>query len=708
MRINFITFNNIRYRKPNNRLKQNFKGFDCDESSFEIKRTYNLPCPVCGVTMVQKNQIDNFVSKAKELKGEELVSLLTRHDKYFQELPKKVAEILKIEALRHPEHDILQLAHDYISKNARTLKYQQLEEIEKIRKNIGPLSKDSFFDAILNKYKDLINKGCFSKQEFIREIKTIIPSSVMNDKKLEKYLNKIPENETPEYKFMVKYSSDTPARFASSLIEPSLATCEHIVPKSLGGKNNTANYLAECNNDNSNKGDTPFSTWIIKKTGFKENLKRYLDTISEKIQNGEIPIDYVDYPLDIAKTISRETSGNISIEVAEITPSANQENDIQPVPNQNQANIQYKNKIKKLEELTALQNRLMNDGEYWTILEYIKLTQENERYTTLKKQLLDEISALQRISEKYYKSIIECDEIKETLTQPNLSKTETKSLKNKLDKLEKFIESKSIEDIEEELKSKIKELQDNIPVADSIIQRLNFIRSKITFPAEIESEIAKLKAELFRSTQISNQISKIRKDIKERVRLQSQVNQMESAVEGLARENKMLNISSVPQDEVERYKNINYILERSDTLQEACKKALGDKFLQFDSMIFDFSKENAEKELEIMYKNNDYARYQRNLNKIENLTKEIRSLQGKIAAYLSEESKLGELNNELNSMRFQGDIIQELEDLNVRLADLKEKFENINIDAKIAQCKKELEELKTKIRQDEQTDTNQE
>ena len=123
--------------------------------------------------------------------------------------------------------------------------------------------------------------------------------------------------------------------------------------------------------------------------------------------------------------------------------------------------------------------------------------------------------------------------------------------------------------------------------------------------------------------------------------------------------------------------------------------------MQFDSLIFDFSKEQAEKELEIMYKDNDYAHYQRNLTKIENLTKEIKSLQTKIASYLSEEAKLGELNNELNSLRLQGDIIQEFEDLKTRLVSLKEKFDNVNIDAKIEECKKELEELKIKINKEE-------
>ncbi len=702
MRVNFIT-NNIKYIKPNTRPKQSFKGFDCDESSFEIKRTYNLPCPVCNVMMVQKNQLDAFVSKAKTAKGEELLSLMEKYDRYFQPIQKQVAEIIKIEASKYPDKNMLELAHIYTSSAEGTIKYQQLEEIENIRKTLNSITGEKAIGYILNKYKDIIESGRFSQQDFLREIRSVIPSSTISDKKLERILKNIPENNSPEYRYMVKYSAETIARFASSLLEPSLATCEHIVPKSLGGKNNTENYLAECNNDNSNKGDTPFSIWAAKKPNFKENLQKYLDVISEKIQTGEIPIEYIEYPLDIAKTIARETNGNISVEATRIEKrEAPQEDTAQENTSQVSFNqSEYANKKKELEELIALRDKLASDEEYIDICEYTRLKQEKERCAALKKNLLDKISKLKDFSDRYYKSLFEIEEISEKLAQPNLSRTEEKSLRNKRDRLEKFLASKNISEIDAELKAAIIELQDNIPLTDDVAQKLDTVKGKISFPDEIESEIERVKAEIFKSNQINGQISKIRKNIKERVKLQSQVTQMESAVEGLARENKMLNISSTPQDGMERYRNVNYILERCDTLEELCKKTLGDKFLQFDSLIFDFSKEQAEKELEIMYKDNDYAHYQRNLTKIENLTKEIKSLQTKIASYLSEEAKLGELNNELNSLRLQGDIIQEFEDLKTRLVSLKEKFDNVNIDAKIEECKKELEELEIKINKEE-------
>ena len=48
-----------------------FKGFDCPEDTFELKNLYNIPCPVCSIPMIRRNQIDDFVSSTQNKTGEE-------------------------------------------------------------------------------------------------------------------------------------------------------------------------------------------------------------------------------------------------------------------------------------------------------------------------------------------------------------------------------------------------------------------------------------------------------------------------------------------------------------------------------------------------------------------------------------------------------------------------------------------------------------
>ena len=104
MKIIFNTLITRNYTSNQKAKKQPlvFKGFECPEDSFELKNLYNVPCPVCSIPMIKRNQKDEFVNSAQNKTGDELISIIQKYQKYFHDIESQAAEIIIQEARRNP------------------------------------------------------------------------------------------------------------------------------------------------------------------------------------------------------------------------------------------------------------------------------------------------------------------------------------------------------------------------------------------------------------------------------------------------------------------------------------------------------------------------------------------------------------------------------------------------------------------------------
>ena len=120
----------------------------------------------------------------------------------------------------------------------------------------------------------------------------------------------LPNSESSVSAFYAKYSRRGNNEIVRRLLTPAIATAEHIKPRSLGGLDNTANYIAECGTCNSNRSSMPYNEWFKQMPQMPENLQDYINNIAPRIERGEYP-GYETYIDDIIESIKEETEGKL-------------------------------------------------------------------------------------------------------------------------------------------------------------------------------------------------------------------------------------------------------------------------------------------------------------------------------------------------------------------------------------------------------------
>ena len=179
-----------------------------------------------------------------------------------------------------------------------------MENIRKLANNNGLSSQEQkAINNILDSYCAKIQHGDkkINFDVMAEEILATIKKLPSLKKKVSKEIKKIPREENGAEQFFKKHVQSSQKEIISKLVTPATATCEHVVPKSAGGRNNTENYLAQCEECNSNRGDKPFFEWVLANPMFQRNFKNYLEIIAQRLETGEISIKYDSYLSDITK-----------------------------------------------------------------------------------------------------------------------------------------------------------------------------------------------------------------------------------------------------------------------------------------------------------------------------------------------------------------------------------------------------------------------
>jgi len=687
--INRLKFNNIRY----NQNPIVFRGFECSEDSFEIKRVYNLSCPVCGRTMVQQNQIDNFVAECKNAKGAELINLLSKYKKYFHETESKVADILSYEATLYPNLDMLELSGQYLQNHLDEMKIEQLDAVSKIRRLAGNLSQTqkTYIETIIEKYTYIIQNESekFSKQELENEINKVLPNFHSSRKKISKQISKLPTINDDEYKFLKRYGTKSVAELASRLLTPSLSTCEHIKPKSSGGENNTENYLAECQECNSTRNDTPFGKWIAGKSRFIDNFSKYLNLVAGKIESGEILSDYEDYPADVVRTISAQTGGKVKVEVPEIKLS------------KDAVELNYEAKIARLkksiedlkadlEEARKLQIKAKNSNQFKLYLEYVELKNEKASLLAQKQDLSQRQKKLRSLINEYYTKVIELRDLQQNVVDIANPKEQEKT-KSKIVSLKRFISLTKVDEKEEEADELGSQVAEVCLRLNRVEMKLQSITPKINFSSEYQAMINDIKADIFELTGLLEKVSK-RNEIKAQIRqLNKQAEEKESKIRELNEANLSLNPNDEEGGNIDEYKKLSMLILRADTLKEASLKSPDKSNLETDSRIYEYAKQTALNNMKKLISKSPAVKRYINLEQIEKLTSELKQIYALIEQKTIELDEFEQIQKKIDSKKSISELQRELSDLNIKLAGAKEVEASVDIEQKIIKLEQEIE-----------------
>lgn len=234
------------------------------KSFFKKLADAHLPCAYTGVEMVSRADYDELI-KMEVLKKKSPVAIkfLKKFKDSMFETEKTIFSILETESKKHPDlklQELLQLKYPAAEK---TLIKQQSDILNKINLTIRSLPKSEYekvrtlIQQSFNKIfaQDPLPEDRFKRKDFIYSLKTIDISDKNIKRKIIATAEKIPNSEDSINAFIVKYSQPYKIKYENGepvklprdseelglrLLQPSLATDEHIYPQTLYRKEDLA------------------------------------------------------------------------------------------------------------------------------------------------------------------------------------------------------------------------------------------------------------------------------------------------------------------------------------------------------------------------------------------------------------------------------------------------------------------------------------
>ncbi len=295
---------------------------------FEFKKIPSIPCPCCGKIMTTREELISFMENVKVKRGSALVNELEYFRPRLRGVEAKIFRKLKILAKKNLDKNLKELFILMYRNSIKQLENAQKKVIAKINKLADGLEGDTlkavkkdiaYVSRLLKKRK---NSQVFKRKTFIANFYKLLgeETSERNKKILEIITlkaKKLPTSGNNVDAFIVKYHRRSLDEISQRLLDASLASTEHIMPRSDGGVNDPSNYLVQCKYCNNERSSMSYKDWLKRHPEMRSNLQVYIDKIislivEERIKNHDF------YPLVIKSTLLKESDGLLDVRVSRI------------------------------------------------------------------------------------------------------------------------------------------------------------------------------------------------------------------------------------------------------------------------------------------------------------------------------------------------------------------------------------------------------
>ena len=174
----------------------------------------------------------------------------------------------------------------------------------------------------ISKYK-LNNKEIivpFTRKSFIYDIVRTIedyPDSEIQDKIIST-AQKLPTSQEHLSAYILKIATEQPDKIGFRLIWPSLASIEHLLPRSCGGKDIMANFGVATTRENSDRKSIDFTEQLERRPETPKNCQKYVDRLIELYHAGvfeQVGLQ-PQYIRDFATTIANQSQGIIKLDTS--------------------------------------------------------------------------------------------------------------------------------------------------------------------------------------------------------------------------------------------------------------------------------------------------------------------------------------------------------------------------------------------------------
>lgn len=196
---------------------------------------------------------------------------------------------------------------EYILKKSVLRNHEQLKELIEISK------------SKLNKEEIIVP---FTRKSFIYDIVRIIedyPNSEVQDRILD-IAQKLPTSQTFLAAYIMKIATEPSEKIGYRLIWPSLASIEHLLPRSCGGEDVMANFGGATTRENSARKSIEFTEQLKRRPNTPKYCQWYVDRLIELYKDGTFDKLNVNprYITDFAKTIFIQSGRKIKLDVSKM------------------------------------------------------------------------------------------------------------------------------------------------------------------------------------------------------------------------------------------------------------------------------------------------------------------------------------------------------------------------------------------------------
>ena len=440
-------------------------------NSFEVRNIKNMRCPVCGLIMLTDDQIEEFVKDISNRRGDDLIRTFEKYEddsvftgveqnppkSVFRPQKQEIVDILKKLARQHPEMALYELVQYEAQKRITSLINVQLEVIDEVEKFIkrcnATKAKKEYARNVIQEFKTEIlgeSENQFSRKKFIYAL-TGVASDPKTQRRIIEIAEKLPTSEEDVDSWFVKYSKVTRSDIiARKFVQQSIPTAEHLQPRSKEGGSSIRNYICDCSDCNSKRGNMEFDIWATTIPHFKENLQSYLQEVQNAYDKGLLSAQYGSYIEKVIETIKKLSYGAIILDEPD------------SLDGMKKTKVMQK-RFKKIEEM---QNEIEAQNKQRTVKQ--KEVAKLEGY--------DYYERLTRIEN--YKKEIQNLEKQIDATSDEDKKSELQSKKNRAEEHLRF-EQNSLERFEEWQDRRVAELKYTVREMNIILEKLSKLQAQI-------------------------------------------------------------------------------------------------------------------------------------------------------------------------------------------------------------------------------------
>lgn len=295
-----------------------FGGHHCKTSDFAIKKLKDVPCCCCGKPMLRESDLQECKSAVANSRGEKLAAVVGEYGKYMRADEKCVATILANKA-KETGCDVSQ-AMKQTGSNLKALTGQYangiLDELNTMATDAFKSEQNPMADVIAKAKQQIAKGNGLDRSTFVELLDKAggkLPADLqaaIQDKAMD-----LPQTFNHVQRIYDKYQNRKPEEIARRLFSTALTTAEHIHPHSLGGPDNTANYIAECAGCNNPRGNMSYAAWLKIHPEYPRKAQEHVEHVEARLINGEVGRDYNDWPVDVRASLSSESGGRMVLKV---------------------------------------------------------------------------------------------------------------------------------------------------------------------------------------------------------------------------------------------------------------------------------------------------------------------------------------------------------------------------------------------------------